>query len=60
MALNSKDGVIQLANTQYFDALNDGLIIEGETLIYQLLNKYDELILWLNNLYSKLYLKQNQ
>ena len=58
LVMNSKRGMIELLNSEYFNGTTD-TIIEAQSLFHQLISIYDRTILLINNKYSKLILNQN-
>ncbi len=56
MVMNSKSAFVELAKSGYLQDLNEDLMIEQQSLLFQIGNMYDRCILSLNNKYSKLIL----
>ncbi len=55
LTMNSKQGVVELLNSKYFETIKD-TIIEPNMLFMQLVSIYDRTILLINNKYSNLIL----
>ena len=54
--LNSKEGFVELAKSEYFKDIKSDLILEPQALLYNIGATFDRCILLINNKYSILIL----
>ena len=59
MIINSKSGFIELAKSGYFEDISKDIMIEKQSLMFQMGNLYDRSILLMNNKYTKVVLNIN-